>query len=96
MTDAEDLVSRGARTRDFATGKTAHYSGEPEVIRLIDDGYRIYATWVSGGPLTPKPGECEVVAEYKHCNIPGLAFAVADFLMLPNVELRGDQQREER
>ena len=84
-TDEKELMARGARARDVSTGKVAKYSGEAEVVRFIDDGYRIYATWVSGGPVSPKPGQCIFVAEYKHCDLPALGDIFANALMTPNV-----------
>lgn len=82
--DESDLLAMGGiRTRDIATGKTAKWSGEPEVVRLYDDGHRIYASWVSGGPVKPRPGQCVFVASYKQCDLPGLAEVVADALMAP-------------
>ena len=79
--DETALMERGARARDYTTGKIRDHSGEGEIIRFIDDGYRIYATWVSGAPDNLKPGQCLRVAEYKHCNMPSLASAFADALM---------------
>jgi hypothetical protein len=72
---------RGARARDYATGEVREDTGEARVIRFIDDGYRIYATWSSGAPDNLKSGQCILVAEYKHCDIPALGFALADALM---------------
>lgn len=82
ISEAELMERAGARARDYATGRTLKNSVEPEVIRFIDDGYRIYATWVSGGPISPKPGECVFVAEYKQCDFPTLGAYFADALML--------------
>lgn len=81
--DEAELMERGVRTRDVVTGRIAPWSGEPEVVRLYDDTHRIYASWVSGGPIKPRPGQCIVVASYKQCDLPDLASVVADALMTP-------------
>jgi hypothetical protein len=74
-----ELIERGARVSDFTTGKPGN--GAPEVIRFIDDGYRIYATWSGGGPVCLPADSCVMVAEYKHCDFPSLGYALADALM---------------
>jgi hypothetical protein len=63
------------------TGRRRGASEEQEVVRFIDDGYRIYATWVSGGPLDPKPGQCLHVATYKYCDMPTLSSLFIDTFM---------------
>ena len=74
-------MSNEMRSVTFATGKITLWSGEPEVLKLTDDGYRIRFEWVSGGPIDAAECAGELWAEYKHCDLPGPAAAIADYLM---------------
>lgn len=54
--------------------KTIEKDGK--TIILKDDGYRIRAL------IVPEDSEAWILwAEYKHCNLPFIGFAVADILM---------------
>jgi hypothetical protein len=57
--------------------------GVPEIIEYRDDGYRIYAKWISGSPRNVAPGEEIHVMEYKHCDIGRLAEVMLDDFFRP-------------
>lgn len=73
------------RTRDIETGEVVN--GVKQVIRLHDDGYRIYFSWISGapsyGPNWPDSGTTEPAlwAEYKFCESNFASYLIADILM---------------
>lgn len=72
------------RTRDFTTGLTRN--GEPEILQLQDDGYRIWVVWLSGRPDSVAEGEQILWAEYKHCDLPHIGAAISDLLMTANLK----------
>lgn len=83
------------RTRDFETGVIRE--GVKEIIRLHNDGYRIYFSWVQGAPLNC-PTELELWAEYKHCDIPAISDSIVNLLMVegsPTIEETKPKYRAE-
>lgn len=55
------------RTKRVTTGLVRE--GVPEVIEYRDDGYRIYAKWITGRPFNVAPTEEIHVCDYKYCDI---------------------------
>lgn len=74
---------QGVRTITFSTGKIREWSGQEEILKLTDDGYRITFAWVSGGPVDAADYDGELWASYKQCDLPGPAASIADYLMTP-------------
>ena len=75
----ENMLARKSRYRDVETGRLSE-NGEKEVIRFLDDGYRIVATWVSGLPDEVSPNDWWLIASYKEATL-SLGKLFSDCLM---------------